>query len=57
MSDRISAFEKYMRDEFKRDPGKTTIKSKKQWMYEYKKWIMKDDTVEKEILKYLTEGE
>lgn len=54
MSKRVDEFEKHMLLYFTQHPEKTKIKSKKQWLLEYKKWIVKN-SIEKDILKYLSE--
>lgn len=60
IDDRISEFEKHMARKLVEDPCMSLVKSKKQWMYEYKIWTIQNNTNKKleiEILKYLSEGE
>ena len=51
---RIDIFAAFMNNEFKNNPKMLNINSKRQWMEEYKKWIVTDD-IRKDILEYLIE--
>jgi len=57
MNERIDGFERYMSNKFENNPHKTMVKSKVQWINEYKAWVKASNEVKQEILEYLLESE
>lgn len=52
MNARINAFEKYMINVLEKYPEKNIIRTRSQWLAEFKKWSESDD-VEKDFLIYI----
>ena len=54
LNQRVDQFIQHMRKEFATDPELTTVKSKRQWMLEYKRWCTTDEQ-ERLVLDFLLE--